>query len=467
MRNRHKFAFVFFCIVTDVLAMIIGSLVFLHFAQDNSVNWNAFTLSNMMVASIVTWLLPTLYFNLYRLDTIFNLQSFYRNTWHSFVVQRILWQSYIFIVQGYSQYSLGNSANLLQLSFLLLFFLVSRILFTLLLSKIKNWINKPFHVAIWGFNKTSIELASELETNNYFIDFLGIINDNADHEYRSKAEFKVALTHAIHKASDDNIQELYVVAKPHYIVDLNYYFELADRYCMRLKFIPDFSKILKIQFSISTFNNFYVIMPRHEPLQDAYNRLAKRTFDIIFSCMVLVFILSWLYPLLALLIKRESSGPVLFKQLRTGKKNKSFWCYKFRSMQINTTISDSQQATKNDVRVTRIGKFMRRTSLDEMPQFFNVLLGNMSVVGPRPHMISHTESFNDQINNFMVRHFVKPGITGLAQISGHRGEIKKVADMKSRVDADIDYLQNWSLIKDIKICFLTVFNTLKGDEKAF
>ena len=466
MRNRHKFAFVFCCIFADIMAMIIGTLVFLHFAKDCKVDLNAFTLNNMMVASIITWLLPALYFNLYRLDTIFNLQAFYRNTWRSFVVQRVLWQCYIFIVQGYSQYSMGNSSNLLQLSFLLLFFLVSRILFTLLLSKIKNWINKPFHVAIWGFNKTSIELASELETNNYFIDFLGIINDSADEEHFSTKEFNVALTNAIHKASDDNIQELYVVAKPKYIVDLNYYFELADRYCMRLKFIPDFSKILKIQFSTSNFNNFYVITPRYEPLQDAYNRLVKRIFDIIFSCLVLVFILSWLYPVLALLIKRESRGPVLFKQLRTGKKNKSFWCYKFRSMQINTS-SDSQQARKNDARVTRIGKFMRRTSLDEMPQFFNVLLGEMSVVGPRPHMISHTEGFNDQISNYMVRHFVKPGITGLAQVSGHRGEIKKVSDIKRRVDADIDYLQNWSLIKDIKICFLTVFNTLKGDEKAF
>lgn len=466
MRNRHKFAFVFCCILADVLAMIVGALISLHFANDGSVDWNAFTLNNMLAASIITWLLPSLYFNLYRLDTIFNLQAFYRNTWRSFVAQRLLWQCYIFIVQGYSQYSLGISANVFQLCFLLLFFLFSRIVFTLILSKIKTWINKPFPVAIWGFNNTSIELASELETNNYFIDFLGIINDSADEDYGSVADFNVALTYAIHKASDDGIQELYIVAKPPYIVDLNYYFELADRYCMRLKFVPDFTNISKQQFSTSNFNNFHVITPRHEPLQDAYNRLVKRIFDIVFSSLVLIFILSWLYPLLALLIKRESKGPVLFKQLRTGKKNKSFWCYKFRSMQINAT-SDIQQASKNDARVTRIGKFMRRTSLDEMPQFFNVLLGDMSVVGPRPHMISHTEGFNDQISNFMVRHFVKPGITGLAQVSGHRGEIKKVSDMKRRVKADIDYVQNWSLIKDIKICFLTVFNTLKGDEKAF
>jgi putative colanic acid biosynthesis UDP-glucose lipid carrier transferase len=466
MRNRHKFTFVFCCILADILAMIAGSLVFLQFAKEAPVAWNSFTLNNMMVASIITWLLPSLYFNLYRLDTIFNLQAFYRNSWRSFLAQRLLWQCYIFIAQGYSQYSLGISSNLFQLSFLLLYFLVSRILFAVLLSKISKWVDKPFNVAIWGFNKTSIELAAQLETNNYFSNFLGIVNDSSDEAYKTNEAFSTALTTAIHKASATNIQELYIVAKPNYIVDLNNYFELADRYCIRLKFVPDFSKISKLQFSTSNFNDFYVIKPRHEPLQDAYNRLIKRVFDIIFSSLVILLILTWLYPILALIIKRQSQGPVLFKQLRTGKKNQSFWCYKFRSMQINA-ISDSQQAQKNDVRVTPIGKFMRRTSIDEFPQFFNVLLGDMSVVGPRPHMIKHTEDYNDQIDNFMVRHFVKPGITGLAQVSGHRGEIKKVSDMKRRVKADIEYVQNWSLIKDIKICFLTVFNTLKGDEKAF
>ena len=129
--------------------------------------------------------------------------------------------------------------------------------------------------------------------------------------------------------------------------------------------------------------------------------------------------------------------------------------------------SDSKQAQKEDARVTPIGKFIRKTSLDELPQFFNVLLGDMSVVGPRPHMLKHTEDYNDLIHNFMVRHFVKPGITGLAQVSGFRGETKEVIDMKRRVNADIDYVLNWSLIKDIKICFLTVIVTLKGDENAF
>jgi len=448
------------------MANIAGGLIFLRFAKDASVDWNSFTLNNIMVASIITWLLPSLYYNLYRLDSICNLQTFYRNSWRSFCVQRILWQCYIIIFQGGYQYSLVLSANLYQLSFLLLYFLSSRILFAVVLSNIKKWVKKSFNVAIWGFNTTSIELAAQLETNNYFSNFLGIINDSTDEDYKSIESFNNAFTTVIHKASATNINELYIVAKPEYIVDLSYYFELADRYLIRLKFVPDFSKISKLQFSISNFNNFYVITPRQEPLQDAYNRLIKRIFDIVFSFLVIILLLSWLYPILAILIKRQGHGPVLFKQLRTGKKNQSFWCYKFRSMQVNPT-SDTQQAQKNDVRVTAIGKFMRRTSIDELPQFFNVLIGNMSVVGPRPHMIKHTEDYNVHINNFMVRHFVKPGITGLAQVSGYRGEIKKVSDMRRRIKSDIDYVQNWSLVKDIKICFLTVFNTLKGEENAF
>jgi len=466
MRNRHKFTLIFCCIVLDLLAMLGGTLVFLSFAKDSPVEWNDFVLNNMFMVSIISWLLPSLYFRLYQLDSISNLESFYRNSWRTFVIHRVLWQTYIFIFQGTTQYEMDSPANLLQLSSLIIYFLMSRVLFTVILTQVKRWVKKPFNVAIWGFNKTSIELASQLETNSYFVNFLGIINDNSDLDYKNNEAFSLALTNAIHKASADGIDEMYVVAKPNYIADLNTYFELADNYCIRLKFVPDFSMISKVQVSTSNFNNFHIIRPRHEPLQDAYNRLVKRIFDLVFSSLVIVLILSWLYPILALLIKRESKGPVLFKQLRTGKKNQSFWCYKFRSMQINA-VSDSDQAQKGDARVTKIGKFIRRTSLDEMPQFFNVLMGDMSVVGPRPHMLKHTSDYNEQINNFMVRHFIKPGITGLAQVSGHRGETKKVSDMKRRVKADIDYLQNWSLIKDIKICFFTVFNTLKGDEKAF
>lgn len=466
MRNRHKFTFIMCCAIADMAAMVFGTIIFLRFATEEHVGWNALFINNIMPITILSWLFSITYFKLYQVDVLFSLGDFFANSWRAFLTQRVLWHSYIYFFHDEKIYVFGGKAYLFQLSFLLFYFLLSRILFTLVIVKIKKWVIKRYTVAIWGFNKTSIELASHLEANSHFVHFLGILNENSSKNYATIEDFSLALTNAINKAAEKNVNELYIVAQADYISDLNYFFELGDRHCMRLKFVPDFSLISKNHFSASNFANFHVIKPRYEPLQNAYNRLAKRIFDLVFSILVIVFILSWLYPLIAILIKRQSKGPVLFKQLRTGKKNEPFWCYKFRSMYVNIG-DESQQARKDDDRITPIGKFLRRTSLDEMPQFFNVLMGKMSVVGPRPHMIKHTSDYNDHINNFMVRHFVKPGITGLAQVSGLRGETKKVSDMKRRVTTDIKYVQRWSLITDIKICLITVLVTLKGDENAF
>ena len=466
MRNRHKYSFIFSSILADLLAIIGAAFIFLRYAQLSNVNWDDFFLNNLISVKLLCWILPALYFRLYPLDTDFNLSAFYRNTWRAFLLQAVLWQSYIYLIHESKNYNFGFESNVYSSSFLLVYCLFSRIAITYILTNMKNWIKNPFNVAIWGFNKTSIELASQMETTAYFSNFLGIINSESEMTFKGKKQFYAALTAAIKNASIAGIQELFVVVQPKYITDLNHFFELADKYCMRLKFVPDFSMLSKGKFSASNYNNFQVLKPREEPLQKSFNRLIKRSFDLFFSLLVIVLVLSWLYPILAFLIKKQSKGPVLFKQLRTGKKNQSFLCYKFRSMTVNAA-SDSKQAQKEDARVTPIGKFIRKTSLDELPQFFNVLLGDMSVVGPRPHMLKHTEDYNDLIHNFMVRHFVKPGITGLAQVSGFRGETKEVIDMKRRVNADIDYVLNWSLIKDIKICFLTVIVTLKGDENAF
>jgi putative colanic acid biosynthesis UDP-glucose lipid carrier transferase len=205
-------------------------------------------------------------------------------------------------------------------------------------------------------------------------------------------------------------------------------------------------------------------MPRTRVVLGAFMR--KRTFDVVFATLVIVLLLSWLLPLIALLIKAESRGPVLFKQLRTGKNGQPFYCLKFRSMRVNGD-ANSKQASKGDSRITKIGAFLRKTSLDELPQFFNVLKGEMSVVGPRPHMLSHTEYYAQAIDNFMERHLITPGITGLAQVSGYRGETKEVETMAKRVDADIKYLYNWSFLLDLKIVLLTVTQVFKGNENAF
>ena len=233
-----------------------------------------------------------------------------------------------------------------------------------------------------------------------------------------------------------------------------------------LKFISKRGGLLSKKLKTDTYGLSTVQSLREMPLSNDLNTILKRTFDVIFSLFVIVFLLSWITPIIALIIKIESRGPVFFKQTRNGIKFREFICYKFRSM-IENNDADIQQATKNDKRVTKIGKILRKTSLDELPQFFNVLIGNMSVVGPRPHMIKENERYSKSVDKFMVRHFVKPGITGLAQVKGFRGEVETDEDIINRVKYDIYYLENWSLILDLNIVFLTTINFLTGQKKAY
>ena len=242
--------------------------------------------------------------------------------------------------------------------------------------------------------------------------------------------------------------------------------KFADNNLKIVKFIPEQNTILNKELK----RDFYGLVPvlefRSIPLDDSYNLALKRVFDVVFSTLVIVFVMSWLTPILALLIKFESHGPVFFKQKRNGYNYKSFNCLKFRSMVINKE-ADLIQVRKADDRVTGVGKFMRQTSIDELPQFFNVLIGDMSVVGPRPHMLSHTDMYANKVDKFMVRHFVKPGITGLAQVSGFRGEVESDSDIIGRVKFDIYYVENWSVLLDVKIIIKTIIKAFKGDEKAY
>ncbi|MFY7670602.1 undecaprenyl-phosphate glucose phosphotransferase [Tenacibaculum sp. MEBiC06402] len=234
-----------------------------------------------------------------------------------------------------------------------------------------------------------------------------------------------------------------------------------------LKLIPDskefYSKSRNVEFYDETLK---VLSVKKLPFDLPENKIIKRAFDIIFSSFVCLFIISWLYPILWVLIKLESKGPAIFKQEREGFNGEEFVCYKFRSMRMNNQ-ADKIHATKNDSRVTKIGSFLRKTSLDEIPQFFNVLLGSMSVVGPRPHLESLAIEYQKDVDNYLERHAVKPGITGLAQISGYRGEIKKKSDIKNRVRLDIFYIENWSFMLDVKIVVSTVLSIFKGDENAY
>ena len=246
-----------------------------------------------------------------------------------------------------------------------------------------------------------------------------------------------------------------------------YLIKQADSHMIRIKFLPDFYQVLRRRSTINYMGTVPILSIRQEPLTVDSNLIIKRVFDFIFSLFVIVFILSWLIPIIGLLIKLESKGPIFFKQDRSGINNKPFKVYKFRSMRTVKGVGEDCQAVKDDIRLTKLGGLLRRTSLDELPQFVNVLLGNMTVVGPRPHMLSHTDKFSKEVDTYMVRHFAKPGITGWAQVNGCRGETRTVEAIEERVLHDVWYIENWSLTLDLKIIFLTVWNILRGEDNAY
>jgi putative colanic acid biosysnthesis UDP-glucose lipid carrier transferase len=242
--------------------------------------------------------------------------------------------------------------------------------------------------------------------------------------------------------------------------------DFADENYIKVKMIPGAALQLEKNLSFSKYGEFFVINVNEIPLENAFNRILKRVFDLVFSLLVTVFILSWLIPLVGILIKLESKGSVFFIQERNGENNRVFRCLKFRSMTPND-YSDSRQATKNDPRVTRIGALLRTTSLDEMPQFLNVLIGDMSIVGPRPHSVPMNKEFKKQIGKYNSRHKIKPGITGLAQVKGYRGEIDNPYKIKARVRLDSFYIKNWSIWMDLDICIRTVYELIFNRENAY
>lgn len=239
----------------------------------------------------------------------------------------------------------------------------------------------------------------------------------------------------------------------------------CDRHCIRFFYVPRIFTDIQFLLRPERIENTIIYTNRLEPLTSISNRIAKRLFDIIFSAIVLVCLLPFL-PIIALIIKIQSPGPLFFNQQRTGMNGRTFYCHKFRSMRINKD-ADKKQATKHDDRIFPFGRFMRKTNIDELPQFWNVLCGEMSIVGPRPHMLLHTKQYSALIEKYMVRHMAKPGITGLAQISGYRGETEELWQMEGRVKKDIEYIEKWSLWLDITIICKTALSMIITDEHAY
>lgn len=338
-----------------------------------------------------------------------------------------------------------------------LFYAGDLIFYFALYSYLKRNRKKGIHInraVIAGYNPTS-NLLRNIITNNYLLGykFIGYLDsthsDNMD---------VIGHPDDLGSIVDEHQIQMVFVTSSHYLEEKQYdkFLKICNQKGIRLRYVPENQRWFKSRQNMESVGSLVLINPQEIPLDDIVSRFWKRIFDFVFSLTIIVFILSWLFPIIATLIKICSKGPVFFVQKRTGYYNEAFNCIKFRSMQVNEH-ADLIQASANDNRITWIGRFIRRTNIDEFPQFFNVLMGQMSVVGPRPHMLKHTAQYSELIEHYLTRHYVKPGITGWAQINGYRGETDELWKMQKRVDLDKEYIENWTFWWDIKILFLTVF----------
>jgi putative colanic acid biosynthesis UDP-glucose lipid carrier transferase len=415
------------------------------------------------VISNAIWLLLSFLLRTYAEKIILSFDTFTKRTLQVYLVWIIFLMFYLFFFRE------------LKISRLFIVSTISCFGFGLLINRfIYLGINKYFRnsdylvkkVIILGYNDTAKKLAKYFEEDGLNTHLLGYIENEENIHELSNYPVLADISNTLQIAKDLNIQEIFSTITPEQNKDIYQLMHQSERECIRFKIVPNLSLFITREVHIEYFGELPILSLRSEPLDDVGNRIKKRSLDIIVSFFTIVFILSWLMPLLGILIFLESGFPIFFKQLRTGKDKKPFYCWKFRSMKSNKE-ANIKQATKNDSRITRIGKFIRKTSLDEFPQFINVFRGEMSLVGPRPHMIKHTSDYSEIVDEYMVRQFIKPGITGWAQINGYRGEINNPEQIKMRVNKDLWYLENWTLWLDIQILFLTIYYVFKSDKNAY
>ena len=413
--------------------------------------------------SNVLWLLLSFFLRTYFTKVILNFEYFIKRTIQVYSLWVIFILLYLFLTRN------------IQISRLFIVSVMGGFGVALMINRflylgIKNYFKGSNHlikkVIILGYNETAKKLTKYFEEDGINTQVIGFIEDNRNIHELSHYPVLSDIKGTFRIAKELDVQEIYSTITPEENNEIYNLMYKAEKECIRFKIVPNLSVFITREVHIEYFGDLPILSLRSEPLDDVGNRLKKRILDIVVSFFVIVFILSWMVPILALLIFLESGETPFFKQLRTGKNKKPFYCLKFRSMKSNGD-ADLKQATANDSRITNVGRIIRRTSIDEFPQFINVFKGEMSLVGPRPHMLKHTSDYSKIVDEYMIRQFLKPGITGWAQINGYRGEITNPEQIKMRVDKDLWYLENWNLWLDIQILFQTVYYVFKGDKNAF
>ena len=441
------------------LVLIVCEIVFV-----NNINFGGSgAYVNYITVANSAWLLVSFFSRLYANSNIFNFELFTKRTLQVYLLWLIILLIYLFFSRELTISRLYIIGTLGIFGFSLL---VNRFI---LLGILKYFRTSDFltkKILILGYNDTAKKLTTYFEEDGLNMQILGYIEDDNNISELSHYPVLAGISDTLRIAKEMEIKEIFSTITPE---QNKFIYELmlqSEKECIRFRIVPNLSIFITREVHIEYYGELPILSLRKEPLDDIGNRIKKRALDIIVSLLVSVFILSWLMPILGLIILIESGWPVLFKQLRTGRNKKPFYCIKFRSMKSNKD-ADFKQASKSDNRITKFGRFLRKSSLDEFPQFINVLRGEMSLVGPRPHMLKHTTDYSKVVDEYMVRQFIKPGITGWAQINGYRGEITNPEQIKMRVNKDLWYLENWTLWLDIRILFLTVYYVFRGDEKAY
>ena len=457
MKKRYSYLIVPLNVLTDLIIVniVISCL---------SVNVSA----HFFLYQNIFWLVISYFAGFYKI---------HRYTIEFRIVRLLFKQFSIYLLSYFTYFGIFREGEVVDRQFLTLLFIVifitlAKFIWFYLLKKYRSYGNNSRTTVVLGYNQSSKNIIKLFKSkSNLGYKYLGFFSDKnpSSNEFSGHVnnEFLGNINKVYDYAIANQVDEIYgslSYLDKDQIKKLNK-FTLEKN--IELKLIPEVHELYSKNQSLIFYNETIpIVHVKKLPFEFAENFYIKRIFDIIFSVGVIIFFLSWLIPIIWILVKLESKGPLIFKQYREGLNGKEFICYKFRSMR-NNKDADKIHASKNDTRVTKVGAFLRKTSLDELPQFFNVLKGDMSVVGPRPHIESLSLEYQKSVEDYMKRHIIKPGITGLAQVSGYRGEIKKNADIKNRVRLDIFYIENWSFLLDIKIIIQTVLNVFKGEENAY
>ncbi|HWK03611.1 MAG TPA: undecaprenyl-phosphate glucose phosphotransferase [Puia sp.] len=461
MTNRYINFFRFFFVCVDLFLLNIINFVLMlttdHFPDHSQEKYMVlFFVANMF------WLISAYSTGLYINNSNPSFERFAKRTVKSLILFYIAMLVFVFM------YHYPYSRLFIVLSFsgfgLLLF--LTRFLLVVSFAYVDRVSKANKKVVIVGYNDIAKKLAHKFTTQNRNLSVEGYFEDREVVDELSILPIIGTIDECVAYAIKNDINEIYSTISPEKNTMIYEMARVAEKSLIRFKFVPDFRLYVNRDTHLEYIDEFPILSLRPEPLEDASNSIKKRFFDIVFSLFVIVAVLTWLMPVLAILIKLNSKGPVFFVQWRSGKNNKQFRCFKFRSLSVNKD-ADTKQVTRGDNRITPLGKFLRKANLDELPQFFNVLLGNMSVVGPRPHMLQHTETYSKILEEYMIRHFVKPGVTGWAQVNGFRGEIKVQEQLRKRIEYDIWYMEHWSIWLDMRVIFLTVYSSIKGDKNAF